>query len=341
MVEIDTATLDDLVSTPNLLQPMPLAVRAHIFDFIPSTRRMVRIDGVQWGQPSYACDNLFFTYEDGLETVSNRRDLLEWIDQKINGNSSRLGYTSDLWAVWDLTTAYVDAHLDTYPFRPLCCGTGTAYSPNVKASIARGLADLASTCRDNLDNTNPCLDSTFYNDYNKWFGYLINGRSVMQQGFSTNLAFIREYGGSINDLTIQTATLGSGSQSYLFTDAFVLSKSNCPDNNGCVDAASEWLNWQRLEGQITINLGRDVTPNRPRYLVSANMDFYSDSRTTPYANIYNHFYNPEDCDGTLQLARPLNVEHYTDQYCDQYAALTAYVNTGSSCAAQGKANQTP
>jgi len=336
MVEIDTATLDDLVKTPNLLQQMPASVRANIGDFIPATRKMVKIDGVQWGQPSYSCDNLFMAFEDGLQDVDNRGDLLDWIDSKINGNSSRLGYTTDLWAIWDLTTIYVDAHLDTFPNRKLCCGAGTAYNPTPKPSVARGLADLALTCYDHSTNTNPCLDSTFYWDFNAWFGALMSGKSVMLQGFSTYLANMRELGANIADITVTSAALGSGSHGYLFTDAFVLSKNVCT-GSGCVDAAALWLNWQRLEGQIIINLGKDLASPRPRYLVSANTNFYSDSRTLPYSNIYNYFFN-DDCDGTLQLARPLDVEHYTDHFCDLYASLTSYVHTGSSCALQNKVN---
>jgi hypothetical protein len=337
MVEVDTATLDDLASHPNLLQEMPASVRANIGDFIPATRKMVKIDGTQWGQPSYSCDNLFMSMEDGLEDIDNRRDLLDWIDDKIAGNSSRLGYTTDLWAVWDLTTIYVDAFLDSHPNRPLCCGANTAYYPTPKPSVARGLADLALTCYDHDSHTNPCLDNTFYFDFGAWFGAFLSGRSVMLQGFSTYLANLRDLGANLNDITVTSAALGTGSHGYLFTDAFVLSKGVCTGSS-CVDAAALWLNWQRLEGQILINLGKDLATPRPRYLVSANTNFYSDSRTLPYANIYDYFYN-DDCDGTLQLARPLNVQDYTDHYCDLYAALTSYVPTGSSCALQNKANQ--
>jgi len=153
------------------------------------------------------------------------------------------------------------------------------------------------------------------------------------QGFSTYIANIIQLGGSLDGMTITSAVLGTGSQPYLFTDAFVLSKSNCPDN-GCVDAAALFMNWQRLEGQIGINLGKDLNPPTPRYLLSSNENFYTDPRTQPYQNVYNIFWNEEGT-GDLNLARPLQTRNFTDHYCDQYAALTAYIPTGSSCADQG------
>jgi len=343
MVEIDAVVLDDLVDTPDLIQPMPAAVTAHFHEFMQQARKMVKQGGVQWAQPSYACDNLLMTYETGLEEVGSIGELLDWTDSKLAGNTSRLGWTGDMWAVWDLTTIYVDAHLDTHPNRPLCCGANSAYDADVSAPIARKLADLVGTCQDNPATqtqghiVNNCLNNVFYNDYNAWFGAFLSGRSVMIGGFSSYLSNIREMGGSYEGLTIVSAPYGDGNRGYMFTDAFTLSKANCPDT-GCVDAAALWLNWQRLEGQIAINLGKDLTPPRPRYLVSANEEFYADSRIAPYTDIYDIFFNDQGT-GTLQVAIPLNTKDYTDNYCDQYADLTTYINTGSSCAAQGKANQ--
>jgi len=342
-VEIDTVVLDDLVDTPDLIQPMPAAVTAHFGEFMQQARKMVKQGGVQWAQPSYACDNLLITRESGLEDVSNIRELLDWTDSKINGNTSRLGWTGDMWGIWDLTSVYVDAFVDTHPNRPLCCSQNSAYDADVSPPIARKLADLVGTCQDNPATqaaghvVNHCLDSVFYNDYGAWFGAFLSGRSVMLAGFSSYLSNIREMGGSLEGLTIVSAPYGGGSHGYMFTDAFTLSKANCPDT-GCVDAASLWLNWQRLEGQIAINLGKDLTPQRPRYHVSANELFYSDSRIAPYTNLYDIWFNDQGT-GTLQVSIPLNTKDATDHYCDQYADLATYIHTDSSCALQNKANQ--
>jgi len=334
MVEIDTLVLGRLVSVPNLLQPMPASVTATIGDFFPQARNMVKMDGIQWAQPSYSCDNIFLTYESGIEQITSQSQLLTWINQKIGNNRTRIGWTTDMNNVWDMTTIYVDAHLDSFPKQSMCCGSGTAYSPILTPSVAEALAQLTATCADQANpSVNDCLNGNYYNHPNHWFNQLINGKSVLLQGFSTYIANILQLGGTLDGLHIATATLGTGSQPYLFTDAFVLSKSNCPDD-GCVEAASLFMNWQRLEGQIGINLGYDVNPRTPRYLLSSNENFYTDSRTQPYNNVYSLFWNEEGT-GDLNIARALQTRNFTDHYCDQYAALTGYIPTGSSCADQG------
>jgi hypothetical protein len=337
MVEIDTVVLDDLVQTSGLIQPIPSAALTNFNDFMKQARKMVKQGGTVYAHPSFACDNLLFSYEPGLSDINNRRDLLDWIDETIDGNNWRLGYSGDMWAVWDLVTLYVDAHMDTFPNRKLCCGANTAYSPNVKPSVARGLGDLVETCKDipasiaKGSTVNNCLNSVYYNNYTAWFGDFLTGRSVVLAGFSSHLSNILEFTGpggpgSLEGLQIISAPYGAGSQGYMFTDAFVLSNGNCAAS-GCVDAAALWMNWQMLEGQIIINLGRDLTPQRPRYLVSSNEKFY-DLTENPaledYLDVYNIFYNDDDS-GTLQTSRPLNTKDMTNQYCDQYAALTQYV----------------
>jgi len=273
-----------------------------------------------------------------LDEIQNIAELNVWIDEKINGNTSRLGWTTDLWSVWDMTTIYVQAFLDSHPTKPLCCGPNTAYSPLVSPASARDLVGLTATCIDHIASAqqnkivNPCLDSTFYNDFNTWFEDLLSGRSVLLQGFSTYISNLLEMGGTLNGLQITSAILGTGNQPYLFTDAFVLSQQNCV--GACVDAAAIWMNWQRLQGQLLINLGYDLTPQRPRYLVSCNTNFYTNPLTLPYNNVYHYFFNSEGS-GHLQIARPLDTVHYTSQYCEQYKALTFYLPTGSSCNDQG------
>jgi len=334
MMEIDTLVLGRLVNTPHLLQPMPASVQATISDFFPQARSMVKLNGIQWAQPSYSCDNIFLTYERGLEDVTSQTELVEWIQDKIGNNRSRIGWTTDMNNVWDMGTIYVDAHLDSFPKQPLCCADETAYSPVITPSVGNALAQLVATCADQSDSThNDCLSGILYSNQNYWFEQLITGKSVLLQGFSTYISNIIQLGGSLDGMTITTATLGTGSQPYLFTDAFVLSKSNCPDD-GCVDAAALFMNWQRLEGQIGINLGKDLNPPTPRYLLSSNENFYTDPRTSPYLDVYDIFWNEEGT-GDLNVARALDTQHYTNHYCDQYAALQAYIPTGSSCADQG------
>jgi len=201
--------------------------------------------------------------------------------------------------------------------------------------VASGLAELLATCVDTATNTNPCLDGTYYNDFDLWFSNLVNGNSLMIQGFSSYISNLRAYGITADQVQMVSAALGSGTHPYLFTDAFVLSATNCV--SGCVDAAALWMNWQRLEAQIIINLGLDLTPPAPRYLESANRNFYTDPRTAPYAATYNKLWNV-DGSGSLNVARPLNTQHFTDKYCELYDNLQAYINTGSSCADQGYAD---
>jgi len=56
-----------LTGTPGLLQPVPLSVQINEWDFLPQCREMVYNDGIMWGQPSFACDNVIMSLESGLE----------------------------------------------------------------------------------------------------------------------------------------------------------------------------------------------------------------------------------------------------------------------------------
>jgi len=229
-----------------------------------------------------------------------------------------------------MTTIYVDAYLDSYHFRPLCCGPNTAYFEYPNPSVATGLHQLLATCYDVLTGTNPCLDSTFYFDFDTWFGNLVSGRSVMIQGFSSYISNLGLLGVNANNVQMISAPLGSGTLPYLFTDAFVLSASNCA-SVACVEAAAVWMNWQRLDAQLIINLGLDLSPPTPRYLESANRNFYTNPLTAPYSFTYNKLWNTEGS-GSLNIARPLNTQHFTDNFCELYSNLQPYINTGSSCA---------
>jgi len=330
MVEIDTATLGDLTGTPGLIQPVPASVKINEFDFLPQCREMVYNNGIMWGQPSFACDNVIMSLESGLETeVNSQATLLAWINRKRNGNMTRLGYTTDYWNVWDMTTIYVDAFLDQHNFRPLCCGPGTAYYQVPDVAVATGLQQLLSTCHDTISNTNPCLDSTFYFDFATWFGYVKSGRSVMIQGFSSYVSNLGLLGIPPTAIQMISAPLGTGSKPYIFTDAFVLSATNCVSAS-CVAAAALWMNWQRLDAQLIINLGLDLATPTPRYLESANRNFYTNPLVAPYAFTYNKLWNTAGT-GSLNIARPLNTQHFTDNFCELYSNLQPFINTGSSC----------
>jgi len=201
----------------------------------------------------------------------------------------------------------------------------------------RDLNALDNTCTDKTvhPHTNLCEDGTYYNDFSTWFGHLIDGTSVVLMGFPEYFSEIMAADPANTNPVAPTrrpvassAILGDGNQPYLFTDAFVISKEcrhNEDDDFDCLAAATAWLNWQKDNYAQSISLGKDLSPQRPRFLAVAQNPFYSSSNpdfnSLPgFAQAHYNFAHSE-----ATRATPLETLHFYANEDTQGAALRSAI----------------
>jgi len=156
-----------------------------------------------------------------------------------------------------------------------------AYSDDLDADAVGMLTYLRDVCVDTLTmpHTNPCMDGTYYSNYERYFGDFVSERSVVLQGFPEYLSTILALDPTVPSIT--TAHLGDGDKNFVYTNGFVTSKANC--GHDCHGTAVEWLNWQKINHGLITSLGLDLTPPRPRYLMWSWKPFYKLPQVTAYA----------------------------------------------------------
>jgi len=192
------------------------------------------------------------------------------------------------------------------------------------------LLALRDYCHDAAHHNNDCTDGDFYNNPDLWFTNFANGGSLVLQGFPEYTSEILERANAdpLNPTklhSIGSATVGAGNKPFLFTDAWVISKSNC--DSDCMSTAQIFLNWQRKHWAQYISLGKDLSPQRPRFLAVANQRFYTEDLCDlpDWASDYYHTFNSE-----INKAVSLDTTHFWDNEDSQSATLEGLVLTGYS-----------
>jgi hypothetical protein len=313
LVEIDAHTVPFL-SANNVIKPIPPLVS--MTGFTPESKAMSRNSaGITYMVPSYSCVDVMFSYDAALDGITDVTDLIPWINSKLAGHPERIGWATDILNVWGLRLAYIDSYLDTFPSRPLY---PLAYSSHLNQEIVGYVRDMRDTCVDKLTNphSNPCVEGTYYVDFDRYFGDLVNGRAVVLQGFPEYLSTILALNSTMPHIT--PAKLGNGNKNFVFTNGFAISKANCDVE--CMVSALVWLNWQKANHARITSLGLDLSPPRPRYLMISWAPFYQTAATQAYSQ-YATYWSWQSAGKALQI---LNLESTQDA---QYAALTAALIT--------------
>lgn len=117
------------------------------------------------------------------------------------------------------------------------------------------------------------------------------------------------------------AVVGNGDQPFLFTDSWVISKTNCEAD--CLTTVKIFLTWQQQNWAELISLGADLTPQRPRFLAVAYQPFYTSPAVDAlpqFAKNYYHFFN-----GEINRAVHLNTLQFWDNEDSQGALLESLI----------------
>jgi len=280
-----------------------------------------------YGFPTYACSNVHYSYDTSLNTVDNIAELLTWIDARLGSNGIQVGWATDLSNSLILRCAYIDSYLDSHPTTALY---PNAYSATLDSTVVGYLQELRDRCTNTVTGVNKCMSGDYYGNSAAWFTELIEGKSLIVNGFPEYFSRLIELDPANTDVThptryphVQSAVVGNGNLPFLFTDAFVMSK-NCIDHTdtdgfNCEQVAVAWLNWSKTHYVQTTSLGKDLSPQRPRFLAASYEPFWTSSGVTSlpsYATTHYAAIHSESARAT-----PLETLHFWDNSNTQADAL--------------------
>jgi len=316
--EIDAIILGYLIDQ-NVIRKIPADVNFEGFG--PQVMKMVTDpDGDVWAHPSYTCTNVFFSYQSSITGVHDFAQFNSWMSA--HRAPGQLGWTGDLSSGVSLRTLYLDGWRDSHE---TAHWFPQGYSPsNIDQDIVDNIKVLRDSCVDGP--ANHCMDGTYYFTPSQWFGDLVSGHSLLIQGFPEYFAELL----ALNNVnvnaptivpTVASATIGAGSRPYLFADTFVISKSNC--DSDCLGTAKIFLNWQRTNWAQLITLGKDLTPNKPRFLSIAYEPFYYSEDVDDLPGFAKDFYQFAHYE--ISRARGLNTFRYWDKQDAQAAVLAGLI----------------
>jgi len=320
--EIDTLIMGYLLQN-NSLQEIPSSIS---FDgFGPEVIAAVNIDGTKWGHPSYTCTNVYYSYDHSIRSNKDGDDFIDWMNHK--RSAGQLGWTGDLSQGLSLRLQYHDGWRDSHPTTPWFPDGYDPLTSNIDTHIVSNIIALRDSCA--KDGNNDCTDSDFYFGLHHWLETFVNEDSLVAQGFPEYTADILEIANTdpLNPTkkhVVAPALVGSGDRPYLFTDAWVISRTNCVGD--CLTTAEIFLAWQRTHWAQLITLGKDLSPVRPRYLAIAYQPFYSspELHALPhFARDYFAFFNAE-----VNRAVAQDTNRFWDQQDAQAATLQSLITTG-------------
>jgi len=325
--EIDTIILGYLLDH-NVIQQIPSTVG---FDgFTNQVLKMVSdTNGNRFASPSYTCTNIYYSYDTSLTGNTDFTSFSNWLNTPGRRHAGQLGWTGDLSSEPDLRLEYLDGWKDSHPDEHW---VPNGYSPNLSqtdVTVVNNIKQLRDACTDHANHVNYCVDGTFYGNPDQWFDNFVAGGTVVLQGFPeyTSEILKRANADPMHPTRLHTAStawVGDGDTPFIFTDAWVISRTNC--DSDCQTTANIFLNWQRNNWAELISLGADLTPQRPRFLTVAYQPFYTstDVYNLPrFARNYYHFFNQQ-----VNRGDHLNTNKFWDNEDSQSATLESLITTG-------------
>jgi len=324
MQEIDTIILGFLIDN-NVISPMPSSV--DFSDYTPQILNMVSdLNSVKWGAPSYTCTNIYFSYDASITGNHNGADFINWMQR--TRAPGQMGWTGDLSSEPDLRLEYQDGWRDSHPTGPWYPTGYSGSMSDIDMGVVNNIIALRDSCLDNM-NTNRCTNGHYYLHPEQWYQDFVTNQSLVLQGFPeyTSEILAQANHDVLNPTrlhTVSSALVGNGDEPFLFTDAWVISKSNC--DTDCQSTAQIFLSWQKTNWASMISLGKDLSPVRPRFLAVAYQPFYSstDVDALPlWAQKYYHFSNFE-----INRAVALDTYRYWATEANQAATVESLITVG-------------
>jgi len=282
-------------------------------------------NNVLYGHPSYTCTNVYYSYDATIKGNTNGNQFISWMNS--HRSAGQLGWTGDLSSEPDLRLEYLDGWKDSHSTAAWYPQGYDYHASQIDNGVVSNIIALRDSC--DKDHNNDCVDGGFYNDPEMWFTKFVNGESLVVQGFPEYTSEILKIANANpNNPTrlhhAAPALVGAGNKPFLFTDAWVISRTNCDAD--CQGTAKIFLNWQRTHWATLISLGKDLTPVRPRFLAVAYQPFYSSDEMCDlpdFASDYYAFFNHE-----INRAVALDTVRFWDNEDSQSATLEGLITVG-------------
>jgi hypothetical protein len=270
---------------------------------------------------------MHYSYDTSLSSVHTVSSLLSWIDARLGLGGSQVGWATDLSNALILRCAYIDSYLDSWPTHPLY---PDAYSATLNSSVVGYLQQLRDRCTNIVTGANKCMSGDYYGNPENWFTEFIQGKSLVLNGFPEYFSRIIALDPANTDVTNPSrvpstfsGVIGNGDLPFLFTDAFAMSV-NCldvtdADGFNCQTVSVAWMNWSKTHYTQTSSLGKDLSPQRPRFLATAYDPFWTSSDVTSLPSYATTHYAKVHTDSAR--ATPLETLHFWDNSNTQADAL--------------------
>ncbi|MGE6762338.1 extracellular solute-binding protein [Corallococcus interemptor] len=276
VVEVDTLVLGSLAAK-GWIQRVTLEPGV----MHPAAEEAVRIDGANYGVPTYLCTYVVYSRTSAVRSATDSTSLVRILREAAPGKRP---LATNFDSSWTLPSTYLDAWLDTHPGDALA----SAISLPLDSPTVSALSEVVDSC--SLEaGVNPCLDGS-YKDNTVAEEAFAKEQANGFMGYTERLFYILQAQPTMPLPEVVSVPLGAGSAPAVFVDALVVN-ANCTGT--CAEDARAFTSFmQTPETRSLIAFSKDAPQGtRPRYLLQANRAFYqqeparSDPMYQQYADI--------------------------------------------------------
>ena len=295
VLEVDTIMLGEIVDTGKLQQlDSNFAVNDDIY--LPSAVESVKIDSTLYGVPTLQCASFMTELSDKntgpqtpiLQDWTSFKEMEKYVDP---AHSNGIRLVGDFCGSWTLPTFYLDAYIDKH-------GPGKLYegidsNPADDQELIANMKHFTGYGA-RPDGSNPTTDGTYHNDSTKLINDIADSEHVFMYGYSENLGLVRKASALKNKrknvLNVVSPPLDQANYLLTYTDAVVVNKSKyevSPSRAKVIQDFVVFYTGLKLRTQYA--LGEDLPEvieglpkedTRPRYVITARNDFYSQEVVT-------------------------------------------------------------
>ena len=299
VLEVDTIMLGELVNTGKL-QPLDSIFAVNDDIYAPTAVESVYYKDTLYGVPTLQCTALLMEFAD-QQNGPQKPILRDWtlfkemrtiMDPAHTSGIKMVGDFCDIFS-WTLPTFYLDAYIDKH-------GPGKLYegidsNPADDQELIANMKHFTGYGA-RPDGSNPTTDGTYmyYIDSTKLINDITDSDHVFMYGYSENLGLVRKASALKNKcknvLNVVSSPLDQANYLLTYTDAVVVNKSKyevSPSRAKVIQDFVVFYTGLKLRTQYA--LGEDLPdvieglPNedtRPRYVITARNDFYSQEVVT-------------------------------------------------------------
>jgi thiamine pyridinylase len=223
------------------------------------------IENTLYAMPSRICSLYLFAYDSDITQAIDSTDLVERINAANPGGALR-GLLGEFYGETSLPTYYTSFFGGIYGNAEL----SAAFANPTDETTIQIMGDLFNDCT--FEGENWCLSDHYKSEAGAPQDFA-NGDSIAYIGFSESLNYMLE-ANSEGVPNIEPAPFGTTIDPIFYTDAFTINTASCTGQ--CAEDAETFAQYYAsVDTQVWTNFGLDAPGSPPRYLLSANAEFYN------------------------------------------------------------------